>query len=152
MSALLSSITGGGNKAPTSLDFVVTTASSNTQISEVTNEFGAKVSSSITSSTLTQVLNKSGSGFFTFLSIINIANVTVSNPKILIIIDGVTVLNVSSGTTITGTQNISILGRHFRSTNSVSTESRIDYKKSLVVDIAGDGTNGVALAFKQVET
>jgi len=148
----LSTINGGGSKPPTSLDFVVVSASAGAQVANVTDKFGAKVTATVTSSSLTEVLNITGSGAISFASLLNITTIgnTVTNPKIRIAIDGVTALDASSGTTLTSVQAISIIGRY--DVTSGMTEVNQPFNKSLVVSIAGDGTDGVAFAYKRTLT
>lgn len=147
----LTSIAGGATKPPTSLNFAITSASVATQKTTVVIDYGAQVTATITSATLTEVLNIPGSGYFTFAAVLNDSPNTVTDPKFRIVIDGTTTLDESSGTTIADQNQIGIIGR-FASLSSGATESRIEFNSSFIVSIAGDGTDGVAFAYKRVLT
>lgn len=147
--------TGGGERAPTSLDFQVV-FSSNSHASDAQQVFGAQRTATITSATLTEVLNISNGtgGYFTYAALLNPSVATVTNPKIRIVIDGqaTPALDASSGTTILTNQHLPIVGLFNDSGENMSTESIIHFKKSFVVSIAGDGTDGVQFGFKRVLT
>ena len=137
----------GGISPATSLTSVLV---QNTGISVGTfvTQTGCTSSSSITSATLTEVLSITGSGYLTFSGVIRSVNNTSSH-KIRMVIDGVEVLNDASGGTLTNILYNTQIGM----ASGVSmSESIVTFNNSLVVEIAGDGTNGATYAYKRYLT
>ena len=145
----------GGALSPTSLDFVVTTGSTDS-IAAFDEFFGAKKTADITSSTLTEVLNISGSGVLSFAALIPAGPFTYSSGtcKLRIVIDDLTVLDMNGlPITMVRTAMLSVIGVYCNKSNvgqGTSTELPIPFK-SLVVSIAGNG-DPVSFAYKRYLT
>jgi len=143
----LSKVAGGGSIKPP-------TAISNTMIQGTASIFssaaamGVLTTSQVTSTTLTEVLNISGSGVLTFSGVGRAVNSDVATSKIRIVIDDVEVLNDSSMAAQTTSMYYSQVGA-FNNNNDVSTEGFVVFKESLVVEIAGDGSYPVSYKYKR---
>ena len=85
---------GGGVSPPTSLQNAKVAGAASFNV-DLTNMTGASQSSTITSATLTEVLNISGPGVLEFSALV--AAGSASSHNISMVIDGVTALNETSG-------------------------------------------------------
>jgi hypothetical protein len=139
---------GGGLRPPTSLENIeaqgAASFSNNMGTAMATN-----VSSTITSATLTEVLNISGSGVLTFSAVSCTSNLT--DYKITIVIDGVTVLSELAGGVLNSSQAAFQVGA-FVNLNDIASLGMIVFNSSLVVEIAGDATNGAIYHYKRYLT
>lgn len=115
--------------------------------------FGVTLTADVSSSTLTEVLNISGSGYFTFSALIRGTGGTVSNSKIRILIDGVEALNETSAGSFNNAHYSAQIGIYTVYSGGVSgVEGIVTFNSSFVVQIAGDGTNPVQYAYKRYLT
>ena len=114
------------------------------------NQVAITESASITSATLTEVLNISGSGVIQ-LGYIGCSTVTaLTAHKCQIIIDGTTVVNETSGGAIANTQCYANVG--LWNNLDMLTFGQVVFDSSLVINIAGDGTDGAAYFYKRYLT
>lgn len=147
--------TDTGNKPPTSLDIVLQANSgAASYYSQMSIVNGCLFSSTVTSATITEVLNIPGSGVITFGGLI-ISAATVTASKLSIEIDGVTVAEDLAIASMQDSYIAGVIGSFYASTISQATvmsEVPITFNKSLKVSIAGDGTNGVKFAYKRYLT
>ena len=143
---------GGGLKPPTSLPSILASGGAGLTSSTLVVAFGAVRSAQITSATLTEVLNISGSGYLTFSAIARYAGANTTDHKIRILVDGVEVLNDTSGAALTSTNYSVQVGCGSPTNNQYMSESLLVFSASFVVEIAGDGTNGVGYVYKRVLT
>ena len=142
----------GGLKPPTSLqnNTVVGVAGMQT---DMALSMAAVNSAAITSATITEVLNISGSGVLTFSAISTSGGSTMTSYKITIVVDGVTVLSqLSGGSTANTTAHYQVGTYNNDSSEPASAEGQIVFNSSLVVEIAGDGTNGAQYVYKRYLT
>lgn len=137
-----------GFPACTSLDSILLTGGTSWR-NDCQYAMGATRSASITSATLTEVLNIAQAGFLTFSAITS--GGTVASHKIRIVLDGVEVLNEASGAGF-GTNKAYAQVGSFSNSVSVATEGLIRFNESLVVEIAGDGTTAAQYLYKRVLT
>lgn len=142
---------GGGLKPPTSLQNNLITAAAS-MYNNISTIMAASVSAPVTSATLTEVLNISGSGVLTFSALTTASTPSLASYKITIVIDGVTVLSELSGTGISQSQARFHVGAYSNDIKTSSTEGQIVFNSSLVVEIAGDGTNGAHYVYKRYLT
>ncbi len=141
----------GGLKPPTSLQNNTITAAT-AMYSNILTLMGSVNSAAITSATLTEVLNISGSGVLTLSAISTSSTATMTAYKITIVIDGVTVLSeLSGGATTQSTAHFQV-GAYSNATKTASAEGQVVFNTSLVVEIAGDGTNGAQYVYKRYLT
>jgi hypothetical protein len=113
---------------------------------------GLTVADAVTSATLTEKLNVTGPGVLQFLALGSGDNDNVVNPKFRIVIDGVTALDVSSGYTLNDTSLLAACGGFFVGGSGLTDDQGIFFEKmpfneSLVVSVAGDGTDPVRLIY-----
>ena len=141
---------GGGLSPPSSLQSNLVTGT--TSLYFEISRMGVSQSSGITSATITEVLNISGSGVLTFSGITTSSSSTMTAYKITIVIDGVTVLSELSGGAVTSLQAAFQVGVYNNSVEPASAEGVIVFNSSLVVEIAGDGTNGAKYVYKRYLT
>ena len=144
---------GGGAKAPTSLDAVPQFfIGGDTGRSAAVELGGCKQSASVTSASLTEVLNISGAGVLTFAGVHTAGANPVSNSLFRIVIDGNTVLDDSAN--LSDQDAIfTAVGALGSPTNKGSfNENPVPFKKSLVISISGDGTDGAQLSYKRYLT
>lgn len=116
---------------------------------------GCKLSSAITSATLTEVVNITGAGVFTFAGLITSTSTTSSTAKIDIEIDGATVLNDVGIASLLDSDFDSVIGAMYANATTGGigvSEGYVSYSSSIIIKIAGDGTNGVQLAYKDYLT
>lgn len=139
----------GGIKPVTSMNSVLLTGDGPT--ASWPNTFGATLTADITSATLTEVLNISGSGYLTFSAVRRGAGSDATSHKIRIVIDGVEALNEVSGGILSSLSYATQLGTYFVN-NKSGFEGVIIFNTSLVVEIAGDGTNPANYAYKRYLT
>lgn len=146
----------GFGRPPTSLSYVRGSGVSAVYYSNIDDYIGVSLSTAVTSATITEVLNISGSGVITFAGLIASTATAVTAPKLKIVIDGVTVLEDLAATDLTSdSQILQIIGSLYvdKSGNEMAaTEVPVTFNSSLVVSIAGDGTNGVQFAYKRYLT
>ena len=146
----LTTIAGGsGIPPPTALTMVVQAGLAGMRNVPVTH-VGAEESSAITSATLTEVLNISGSGVLSYLGMTT-TTATAANPSLFrVVIDGAQVLD-ETGINLLETQFAGVVGS---TTNNpaISTQGLVTFNSSLVISIAGDGVNGVKAFWKKYLT
>ena len=141
----------GGLKPPTSLQNRVVAGQTN-QAGDISSSMGAVETAAITSLTITEVLNISGSGVLT-LSAISASGANLTGYKITIVIDGTTVVSELAGGPLSSTTAAFQVGTFSNDTGaSASAEGEIVFNSSLVVEIAGDGTNGAQYVYKRYLT
>ena len=141
---------GGGASPPTALSIVKVTGTTNIRDS-IELDIGAVISSNVTSTTLTEVLNVSGSGVLTFAAIVtDFAAGADKATKTRIVIDGVEVLNDTS-ITLDHDKIGAIIGL-YNNSPALFTEVPVPFATSLVIEIAGDGTNPMKFAHKKYLT
>ncbi len=95
----------------------------------------------MTSATLTEVLNVSGSGVLTFAGITTSTGTTVNPAKFRVVIDGVTALDES--TIVLPETSFGAIAGTFQNTQYTFSQEALAFNSSIVVSIAGDSTNGV---------
>ena len=134
-------------RPPTSLQNTFITGNTS-YAANMNADTACSVSSAITSATLTEVLNISGSGVLTFSML---SGAATSSHKINITIDGIAALNETSGAGISATQGFSQVG-FYNNARAHSSEGVVVFDSSLVVQIAGDGSNGVVYHFRRYLT
>ena len=138
----------GGLKPPTALEHILMTATTN--FYNAAAEAAGTETAPVTSATLTEVLNISGSGVLELGYIACSANANTTAHKCEITIDGVIVVNEASGGVIqtsTAFFNVGI----FSNIDKI-TFGQIVFNSSLVIKVAGDGTNGAAYFYKRYLT
>ena len=148
-SVTLISVSGGGLKPPTTLTATLGTWVGGTAARTVLPQLGCIQSASITSATLTEVVNESVGGVLTFAAIYAAAAATTDS-KFRIVRDGITVLD-DSGTAITDADAaLQVVGSVAApsGSNLGFSEGQIIWNSTLVISIAGDGTNGAQLSHK----
>lgn len=145
---------GGGLKPPTSL--TVRECASNTvggwefHTGTALNYTGLQETAKINSSTLTSVIDITGSGVITCLGMIQGPTAgSVLNPKIKIIVDGVTVLDVTTSNIVAGEEFWAVVG-WLQAEGSTPDHfnqgfGALVFNESINVLIAGDGTDGVTV-------
>ena len=142
----------GRLKPPTSLQNNHVQGQTNQYI-DIATSMGAINSASITSLTITEVLNISGSGVLTLSAISSAGSGGLSDYKITIVIDGVTVISELAGGTLNASAAMFQVGTFCNDTGaSASAEGTITFNSSLVVNIAGDGTNAAKYTHKRYLT
>ena len=146
---ILTSLVGMG-RAPTVL-YGRWLTSTDAPISTLDWFLGTVQSAEITSASLAEVLNISGSGIIDILAFGGLAS-AVNPAKIRIVIDGVTVLD-ESGLAFAATNALRfVLGNYKQETasnhKSHMSEQPAVFNSSLVVSIAGDGTDGLIAGYR----
>lgn len=139
---------GGGLKPPTSLEHILMSAT--TSFYNEATQAAITESAPITSASLTEVLNISGSGVIDIGYIACSANAALTAHKCEITIDGTLVVNETSGGAITVTQGYMNVG--IWSNLNMITFGQVVFDSSIVIRIAGDGTNGAAYFYKRYLT
>ena len=152
MSTLSQFYSSGGLQPPTTLTAVSFTGGASITATVVT-KMAASVSATVTSASLTTVLDISGSGVFTFLQMLNAAGGGAVSPAALkITIDGVVALDESALSFASDPTCYAVVGVFADESAGASTESSVVFNSSFKVEIAGDGTDGVILAYKRYLT
>ena len=143
-----------GNKPPTSLDAVQQIfIGGDTARSAAIELGGCKQSASITSASLTEVLNISGSGVLTFAGIHTAAAAAVNPALFRIVIDGVTALDVTVNNLSDQDMIMTAVGAlGAPSGKGAFSENPVTFNQSLVISISGDGTDGAQLSYKRYLT
>lgn len=141
---------------PTSLNLTRQASGSGVSLYVQVDDFvGAKLSSAITSATITEVLSLSGPGVVSLAGLITSTATTATAAKLKIVIDGATAFEDLSIANIEDSHFDGVIGSVYANsaTTAVSaTEVATEYNSSFVVSVAGDGTNGVQLAYKDYLT
>ena len=109
----------------------------------------------VSSSSLTEALNIAGGGVLTFANVSQSSGATasVSNVKIRIVIDGVTVLDEVGITLPSRDSAAQIVGAAISTGNGTTyTEGIVIFNKSLVVSIASDGVTPLSFNHKRYLT
>ena len=149
MSNLLDFI--GVARVPTELFLTEQIGAPASWFANIQDRVGAKLSSAITSATLTEVLNITTPGVLTFGGLISSTATTSSSSKIQIEVDGVNVTD-ESALSVAQTEFWGVVGSVFVQSSAFgATEGAVPFN-SLRVLIAGDGTNGVQFAYKNYLT
>lgn len=117
-------------------------------------KFGCSQSAPIQSATLTEVVNITGSGVFSFAALHSANATTFTNGKFRIVIDGVTVLNESTINVSVQTGAACAVGLYASSGTSSSgiSQGRIMFNTSIVISIASDGVGFALLSYKRYLT
>jgi len=144
----LSSIVGGGLRPPTTLFGANVSAASGVN-SQVASILGATLSSEVTSATLTEVLSLTGPGVISFLGMVK-TSVDTTASKIRVIVDGNEALLENTAGVLDATHYYSVVGSF--SANGHASEPLMTFSSTLVVEVAGDGTQGSKLAYKRYLT
>jgi hypothetical protein len=141
----------GGAKPPILLDDTLQLfAGGSSPRTVIVPDTGCQQSASITSASLTEVLNKTN-GVISLAAIHTATGTAVTNAKFRIVLDGVEVLN-STGTLSDQDSIRCAIGTYSSGTGGrILSREEIPYK-TLVIEISGDGTNGTILSFLQYDT
>lgn len=113
---------------------------------------------SVTSTTLTEVINVTGSGVITFLVLIAAVDASVNPFKLRVVIDGVTCVDLTSGN-VNGERCTCVVGGLLQDASSDSSYTgfghfaeEVAFHKSLVVSIAGDGADQAKIIWSRYLT
>ena len=152
MGRYLTTAPSGGASPPTTLTGESSTLASTPCYIAVADFMGVQESAAITSATLTEVLNISGGGEIQHLAMMTSSGTTTTSSKLKIVIDGTTVLDDTLGSS-NQFAYYGVVGSFFANASVLSFgEGNVPFLESLVVSIAGDGTNGSQLTYKRYLT
>ena len=141
----------GGGSAATSVNGIM--MSNNVPYSSIANIGATSVSASVTSTTLADVLNITGSGYITFLALHTANASNLTDAKLTVVVDGVTAFSDLAIGAVTNANLLSLVGSYMASTSgNIFSESIMPFNQSLVIQVAGDGTNGAVISYKRTLT
>ena len=144
-----------GSRPPTSLD-IIRQANTGGAVywTQLPIVIGCKITSAVSSTTITEVVDIVGSGVLTFAGLIS-SNAGVTAAKLSIEIDGVTVAEDLSLAALQDSYIDGVVGSVYFSSltqAACASEGLVPFNKSLKVSIAGDGTNDVYFVYKRYLT
>lgn len=150
MSGISSASTVTG--APTLITGVQQTGLTANVFTYIQAETGAQVTAAETSATLQTSITKTGSGVFTFLQLFSSTGTSAVPAKLKITIDGLVVSDETIAS-LAANEVFSVIGSYFSDAAGMTmSEVSMPYSRSFLVEIAGDGTNGVQVAHRNYET
>ena len=115
-------------------------------------QVGCTQTAAVTLATLTEVLNITGSGVFTFAAL-HTESGNVTDYKLRIVIDGVEVTSEAAGGSLDQDGAVCTVGSAASPTGAATfSESTVIFNTSFAVEIAGDGTNEVVFSYKRYLT
>lgn len=146
-------------RAPTDLDYREMRSRQGGWKWETVIAHGLLQTAEVTSASLTEVINITGSGVINVMGLIR-SNNAVSTPKIKVVIDGVTVADETGTTFADDKDAYMVVGALHAGVDSADTEpdglnvtfGNIIFNKSLVVSIAADGGQPVEVIWSRYLT
>ena len=125
----------GGNKPPKAL---VNSATSG--VAGYTTRYGqSTLAGALTAATLKEVLNVSGSGVVNYVSAF-VADTTARTLRVKVIVDGITVADITSGTITMANYGLIAVGAGVEFNGTGTTIDHLTFNTSLVVQIASSLT------------
>lgn len=144
----------GGAKPATNIEANVGTFTGGTPARSTLPQLGCSQSASVTSGSLTEVLNISGSGVLTFAAMHMADNGSINNALFRITVDGVIALDDTNIDLIDQDAAACAVGLYASPAGTITvSQEPITFNKSLVIEISGAASaNDTQLSYKRYLT